>query len=104
MDRGVRGLLPESVVSTFDDSTAQLAAAEQAGDNLELRSNTPRPAPFAEDGDFNSDLAFENGYAFGGNYDGVQIWDVRDPDHPALAAAIHCPGSQTTSPSTTASS
>ena len=61
--------------------------------NLALLSNTPQPAPFGR-GDFNSDLAFENGYAFGGNYDGVQIWDVRDPDHPALAASIHCPGSQ----------
>jgi hypothetical protein len=63
-------------------------------ENLQLRSNTPRPAPFADHGDFNSDLAFANGYAFGGNYDGVQIWDVRDPDAPKLAASIHCPGSQ----------
>jgi hypothetical protein len=89
------GCLPASVVSTFDDSDAQLAAGESAGtDNLALKSNTPKPAPFEAEADFNSDLAFENGYAFGGNYDGVQIWDVRDPDHPALAAFIHCPGSQ----------
>ena len=89
------GCLPASVVSTFDDSSAQLAAGESDGtDNLALKSNTPKPAPFDAEGDFNSDIAFEDGYAYGGNYDGVQIWDVRDPDNPALAAFIHCPGSQ----------
>jgi hypothetical protein len=89
------GCLPASVVSTFDDSGAQLAAGESEGtDNIALKSNTPKPPPFETEADFNSDLAFEDGYAFGGNYDGVQIWDVRDPDHPALAAFIHCPGSQ----------
>jgi hypothetical protein len=89
------GCLPASVVSTFDDSGAQLAAGESDGTrNLELQSNTPKRPPFELEADFNSDLAFEDGYAFGGNYDGVQIWDVRDPDRPALAAFIHCPGSQ----------
>ena len=63
-------------------------------DNLELLSSAPKPAPFEAEGDFNSDLAFENGYAFGGNYDGVQIWDVRNGHTPALASVIHCPGSQ----------
>ena len=89
------GCLPASVVSRFDDSSAELAAGQSDGtDNLELKSNTPKRAPFETEGDFNSDLAFEDGYAYGGNYDGVQIWDVRDPDDPALAAFIHCPGSQ----------
>ena len=56
------GCLPASVVSTFDDSDAQLAAGESAGtDNLALKSNTPKPAPFEAEADFNSDIAFENG-------------------------------------------
>jgi hypothetical protein len=89
------GCLSSTAIAGFDDSAAALAPGEEDGtDNLQHLSNTPRPAPFADDGDFNSDLAFEDGYAFGGNYDGVQIWDVRDPDHPALASSIHCPGSQ----------
>ena len=89
------GCLSANVVAGFDDSGATLAPGETAGtDNIELRSNTPKPAPFEAEADFNSDLAFENGYAFGGNYDGVQIWDVRDEDNPKLAASIHCPGSQ----------
>ncbi len=89
------GCMNAAAVAGFDDSGAQLAAGEQDGTpNLTLLSNTPKPAPFEVEADFNSDLAFENGYAFGGNYDGVQIWDVRDGQTPALAAAIHCPGSQ----------
>ena len=89
------GCMSAAVVNSFDDSGATLAAGEQAGtDNLTLLSNTPKAPPFETETDFNSDLAFENGYAFGGNYDGVQIWDVRDGQTPALASIIHGPGSQ----------
>jgi hypothetical protein len=84
-----------AAISNYDDSGAQLAAGETEGtDNLALLSSTPKQAPFETETDFNSDLAFENGYAYGGNYDGVQIWDVRDGQTPALASFIHCPGSQ----------
>ncbi len=89
------GCMSAAVVNGFDDSGATLAAGQSDGtDNLTLLSNTPKPAPFEAEADFNSDLAFENGYAYGGNYDGVQIWDVRDGQTPALASYIHCPGSQ----------
>ena len=96
MDGRVRGLHePARRDRRFDDSAAQLAAGESDGtDNLTLLSSAPKPPPFEAEADFNSDLAFENGYAFGGNYDGVQIWDVRDGQTPALASFIHCPGSQ----------
>ena len=89
------GCMSAAAVQNFDDSAATLAAGEQDGtDNLTLLSSTPKRPPFETESDFNSDLAFENGYAFGGNYDGVQIWDVRDGQTPALASTIHCPGSQ----------
>jgi hypothetical protein len=89
------GCMSEAAVAGLDDSGATLAAGESDGTaNLTLLSNTPKQAPFETEADFNSDLAFENGYAFGGNYDGVQIWDVRDGQTPALASIIHCPGSQ----------
>ncbi len=89
------GCMNAAAVAGFDDSDADLAAGEQAGTpNLTLQSSTPKAEPFEAEADFNSDLAFENGYAFGGNYDGVQIWDVRDGQTPALASKIHCPGSQ----------
>ena len=89
------GCISQAAQNGFDDSAATLAAGETDGtDNLTLLSNKPKPAPFDVEADFNSDIAFENGYAFVGNYDGVQIWDVRDGQTPALAASIHCPGSQ----------
>src|SRR5262245_60880351 len=89
------GCMSSAAVANFDDSAATLAAGESDGtDNLTLLSSTPKAAPFETESDFNSDLAFEDGYAFGGNYDGVQIWDVRDGQTPALASFIHCPGSQ----------
>jgi WD40 repeat protein len=81
-----------AAVNGYDDSAATLAAGESdETDNLTLLSNTPKAAPFETEADFNSDLAFENGYAFGGNNDRVQIWDVRD-GQTALASFIHCPG------------
>jgi hypothetical protein len=89
------GCMSAAAVNGFDDSAATLAAGESDGtDNLALLSSTAKQPPFETESDFNSDLAFENGYAFGGNYDGVQIWDVRDGQTPALASIIHCPGSQ----------
>ncbi len=95
-DEKAEGCLSASVVNSFDDSNAALPSAgtSDSTDNLTLQSNTPKPAPFEAEGDFNSDLAFENGFAYGGNYDGVQIWDVRGGKTPTLASAIHCPGSQ----------
>jgi hypothetical protein len=89
------GRMSAAAVRNLDDSDAQLARGESEGtDNLTLTSSTPKPPPFEATGDFNSDLAFENRYAYGGNYDGVQIWDVRDNETPRLASSIHCPGSQ----------
>jgi hypothetical protein len=79
----------------YDDSGAQLEAGESAGTkNLKLVSNTPKETPFETTNDLNSDIAFEDGYAFQGNYDGVQIWDVRNPASPRLVTKLHCPGSQ----------
>jgi hypothetical protein len=87
------GCMSPAAVAGFDDSAAQLAPGETAGtDNLSLLYSKPKQ--FAPAASFNSDIAFENGYAFVGNYDGIQIWDVRDGQEPALAALISCPGSQ----------
>ena len=89
------GCMNAAAVRNFDDSDAQLAVGETDGtSNLTLLANKPKAAPFETEGDFNSDLAFESGYAFQGNYDGVNIWDVREKGDPRLASSIHCPGSQ----------
>ena len=81
--------------NNFDDSSAQLAPGETAGTkNLQLVAHMDKQSPFETTADLNSDLAFENGYAFQGNYDGVQVFDVRDPENPQLVTKLHCPGSQ----------
>ena len=88
------GCLSAAAVRGFDDSDAQLTAAgaTDGTPNLTLTSNTPKPvAVRARRPHFNSDLAFENGYAYGGNYDGVQIWDVRG-ETPRLASSHPLPG------------
>ena len=89
------GCTSQVAAQNFDDSGAQLAPGETAGTrNLKLLSSTPKSEPFAPTTDLNSDLAFEDGYAYQGNYDGVQVWDVDRPREPELVGALHCPGSQ----------
>ena len=74
--------------------------AAEAISNLELVSHTPRPAEWFNPqnmGDFgyaNSDLAFSGDLAFQGSFNGVQIWDISNPQRPVRRGAIVCPGGQ----------
>jgi len=89
------GCISQAAQSGFDDSAAELAAGQTDGtDNLSLLYSKPKPAGHEVEADFNSDVAFEDGYAYVGNYDGFQVWDVRDGQEPALAKTVLCPGSQ----------
>ncbi|MDX1624415.1 MAG: hypothetical protein R3199_10605 [Gemmatimonadota bacterium] len=65
--------------------------AEEAISNLRLLSNTPKPGLFD---DKNSDLAFRGDHVIQGNYNGFMIWDVSDPESPALVTKYFCPASQ----------
>ena len=71
---------------------AGLFDAEEAIWNLRLVSNTPPPEDFV--GITNSDLAFKGNYAFQGNYNGIQVWNVEDPRQPLLVTGYVCPASQ----------
>jgi len=87
--------LSKSVTSRYDDSDAKLTKSNQTGTaGLRLLASRSKQGVFAPYAAFNSDLAFEDGYAYQGNYEGVTIWDVRDPSNPTLAGQIVCPGSQ----------
>jgi hypothetical protein len=89
------GCMSQAAVNGFDDSAAQLAPGETAGtDNLTLLSNSPKQPPFNASSEFNSDIAFEDGYAYVGNYGGFQIYDVRNGGTPTLVSQVLCPGSQ----------
>ncbi|WP_396027491.1 LVIVD repeat-containing protein [Actinoplanes sp. TBRC 11911] len=60
--------------------------------NLKQVAHLPKTGPFAES--FNTDWAFQGRYAYGGNYNGFSVYDLRNPKAPKLAAQVLCPGSQ----------
>src|SRR4051794_21346079 len=68
-----------------------LTTAGTAALGLEHLAN--RPLPAAVNGT-NSDLAFQGDYAFNGNYNGINIYNIADPANPVLTTSISCPGSQ----------
>ncbi len=74
--------------------------AEAASWNMEHLSFTPRPEGFYNpetpgDGRFsNTDLAFQDGLAYVGNYHGFNVYDITDPRNPILVASVECAGGQ----------
>jgi LVIVD repeat len=67
-------------------------------DNMHAKGESPHPATFLGDPDgvrhINSDIAFEGRLAFNGNYDGIRIIDISDPDNPQEIVHQHCNGDQ----------
>ena len=74
--------------------------AGSAISNLRLLAHRDRPAGFVNPqdmGDFgvaNSDIAFRGTYAFQGNFNGFQVWDISTPGNPRLRTSFVCPGGQ----------
>ena len=74
--------------------------AEEAAWNLELVAHVPRPEGFfnpQDPGDFdfaNTDMAFRGNFLFMGSYNGIQIFDISDPENPRLRSSLVCPGGQ----------
>lgn len=66
--------------------------AEETIWNMRLLSTRPSPRDFI--GNFNTDLAFKDNYAIQGNYNGIVIWDISNPDNPVVVSEILCPASQ----------
>lgn len=60
--------------------------------NVEHLKNIPHSGPLT--GATGSDLAFQDGKAFVGNYNGFVIYDVTTPSAPTMVAQVSCPGSQ----------
>jgi hypothetical protein len=60
--------------------------------NVEHLKNIPHSGPLT--GGTGSDLAFSDGKAFVGNYNGFVIYDVTTPSSPTMVAQVNCPGSQ----------
>src|SRR5690349_8200428 len=60
--------------------------------NINQVAYLPKTGPFAAS--TNTDWAFQGRYAYGGNYNGFTVYDIADPQAPAVAAQVLCPGSQ----------
>jgi len=71
---------------------AGMLDAEEAVWNLRVLSKTPPPKDFV--GETNSDLAFIGSLAIQGNYNGFQVWEIKDPAKPELVIGYVCPASQ----------
>ncbi len=94
-DNFAMGCLPGQDMAQLDDSDASLAQGETASSpNMSLIANIPKQGAFANEGSLNSDLAFKDGYAFAGNYNGFMVYDVKRPTQPRVVTQVVCPGSQ----------
>jgi hypothetical protein len=67
---------------------------------LDLAAHQNKPAGFSNPnnaGDLafaNSDMAFQGNYAFVGNFNGFNIYDISTPSSPVLKTSVVCPGGQ----------
>nr|WP_246001568.1 hypothetical protein [Allorhizocola rhizosphaerae] len=77
----------------MDDAGASLAVDEVSSSrNMRQVANLPKQAPL--DTGVGSDLAFQDHYAFVGNYNGFVVYDIRNPRRPSIVTQVLCPGSQ----------
>ena len=86
----------DAQIAAFDDSDAPLPTpgTTASSPNLRLLSNTPKTGIAAGVSAFNSDLAFVDGFAIQGNYNGFSIWDVQGGGAPELVGHAACLGAQ----------
>ncbi|MFG2075284.1 LVIVD repeat-containing protein [Nonomuraea maritima] len=79
---------------------AGLSDAQQAASGLKLVGHQDKPEGFFQPDNpgnlafANSDLAFSGKYAFVGNFNGFNVYDVSNPAQPALKTSVVCPGGQ----------
>ncbi len=62
--------------------------------NIEQTAQLPKQPPFDGQESWGTDLAFQGGLAYIGNYDGFSVVDISEPDDPTPVAQVHCPGGQ----------
>ncbi|APU13417.1 LVIVD repeat-containing protein [Actinoalloteichus fjordicus] len=100
----VPGAAAQSTEDPSPDGPPTPAVAEQIeqapGDGVSHSSNIrrlaslPKEPPFDNTAAFNSDIAFQDRYAYVGNYDGFVVYDIRNPRKPRIATQVYCPGGQ----------
>jgi hypothetical protein len=74
---------------------AAAAAGHDAAEHAAEKSGTPPPPPAAvQYGSTNSDLAFSGNHVFVGNYNGINFYDIDNPQKTKLRTSLVCPGGQ----------
>jgi hypothetical protein len=100
---GVTPSLAAAQLPTTDDPRVGLSAGiENPGTaqlGMRLDANLPKPAGFNTPAPgsivvANSDMAFQGDYAFVGNFNGFNIYDISNPVAPVLKTTVVCPGGQ----------
>jgi hypothetical protein len=87
--------LTDDQIRAMDDTGAALAVDEiSSSRNIRQLAHLDKQAPFNTEESIASDIAFQGGFAFQGNYDGFVIYDIRNPRRPSVLTQVLCPGSQ----------
>ncbi|MEU3458013.1 hypothetical protein ABZ671_31145 [Micromonospora sp. NPDC006766] len=99
------GVLPSTAASAADPDPrvglgGGLHDAQSAISNLEQVAHRDKPAGMFDPnnpnsgGFYNSDFGFGGKYAFTGNYNGFNVFDISTPSNPQLVTSVVCPGGQ----------
>jgi hypothetical protein len=80
----------DAEIAMYDDSAAE-GAADVEAKGMRLVANRPKTGVLKST---NSDLAFWGDYALQGNFDGLQITDIRNPSAPRVVSQLRCPDAQ----------
>ncbi|WP_435743634.1 LVIVD repeat-containing protein [Nocardioides sp. SYSU DS0663] len=87
--------LPGQLLARMDGVTAAAASGEvDRSPDMRLVGSVPPAGSFAEEGAYGTDLAFRGRHAFGGNYLGFTVYDIKRPGKPRRVAQVVCPGAQ----------
>ncbi|NRQ31735.1 hypothetical protein HII36_07770 [Nonomuraea sp. NN258] len=76
------------------EAMAEYDASAEHSPNLVPVAALTRTSPFDTHAAVGSDLAFTGDYAIAGNYEGFTIYDISQPERPAVVSQVRCPGPQ----------
>ncbi|MET0133450.1 MAG: hypothetical protein ABW215_07640, partial [Kibdelosporangium sp.] len=75
---------------------AEIPGVDQIRSSWNIRqiANVPKQAPFDNVDSLGTDIAFTDGKAIVGNYNGFTVYDIRNPRKPKVLSQVVCPGAQ----------
>ena len=98
---GVLFAAPSSATPPSEHPEQNTAAASRAqpadpdhSPNIAHLANLPKQPPFDNIDAYGTDIAFQGDHAFVGNYDGLVVYDISEPQRPQIVSQVSCPGGQ----------